>query len=82
MGAMQALEWGIHYPERVRSIIPIAGTGRPSPMAIALNALARQAIYNDPDVAQGQLQAGTPTDGWPGPGPRRRPYLVPLRSHR
>ncbi|MCD6525436.1 MAG: homoserine O-acetyltransferase [Desulfuromonas sp.] len=48
MGAMQALEWGIHYPEMVRSIIPIAGTGRTSPMAIALNALARQAIYNDP----------------------------------
>lgn len=48
MGAMQALEWGIHYPDVVRSIIPIAGTGRTSPMAIALNALARQAIYNDP----------------------------------
>ncbi|WP_394708469.1 homoserine O-acetyltransferase [Desulfuromonas acetoxidans] len=48
MGAMQALEWGIHYPDMVRSIIPIAGTGRTSPMAIALNALARQAIYNDP----------------------------------
>jgi homoserine O-acetyltransferase len=48
MGAMQALEWGILYPEMVRSIIPIAGTGRTSPMAIALNALARQAIYNDP----------------------------------
>lgn len=48
MGAMQALEWGIHYPEIVRSIIPIAGTGRTSPMAIALNALARQSIYNDP----------------------------------
>nr|WP_320049230.1 homoserine O-acetyltransferase [uncultured Desulfuromonas sp.] len=48
MGAMQAIEWGIHYPEMVRSIIPIAGTGRTSPMAIALNALARQAIYNDP----------------------------------
>ena len=48
MGAMQALEWGIHYPEMVRSIVPIAGTGRTSPMAIALNALARQSIYNDP----------------------------------
>ncbi|PLY01695.1 MAG: homoserine O-acetyltransferase [Desulfuromonas sp.] len=48
MGAMQAIEWGIHYPERVRSIVPIAGTGRTSPMAIALNALARQAIFNDP----------------------------------
>ncbi|MEJ2201792.1 MAG: alpha/beta hydrolase [Desulfuromonadaceae bacterium] len=47
MGAMQAIEWGLLYPDLVRSIIPIAGSGRTSPMAIALNALARQAIYTD-----------------------------------
>jgi homoserine O-acetyltransferase len=64
MGAMQALEWGIHYPQRVRSIIPIAGTGRPSPMAIALNALARQAIYNDPMWRKGNYRPEhPPTDG-------------------
>lgn len=64
MGAMQALEWGIHYPERVRSIIPIAGTGRPSPMAIALNALARQAIYNDPMWRKGNYRPEhPPVDG-------------------
>ncbi|MBE0574445.1 MAG: homoserine O-acetyltransferase [Desulfuromonadales bacterium] len=64
MGAMQALEWGIHYPQRVRSIIPIAGTGRPSPMAIALNALARQAIYNDPMWRKGNYRPEhPPADG-------------------
>ncbi len=64
MGAMQALEWGIHYPERVRSIVPIAGTGRPSPMAIALNALARQAIYNDPMWRKGNYRPEhPPADG-------------------
>ncbi len=57
MGAMQALEWGVLYPEMVRSIIPIAGTGRTSPMAIALNALARQAIYNDPLWKKGNYKA-------------------------
>ncbi|TNF48887.1 MAG: homoserine O-acetyltransferase, partial [Deltaproteobacteria bacterium] len=60
MGAMQAMEWGVHYPERVRSIVPIAGTGKPSPMAIALNALARQAIYNDPMWRKGNYKPEHP----------------------
>lgn len=65
MGAMQALEWGILYPEIVRSIIPIAGTGRTSPMAIALNALARQAIYNDPLWKKGNYKPEhPPTSGF------------------
>ncbi|MDH3997562.1 MAG: homoserine O-acetyltransferase [Desulfuromonadales bacterium] len=64
MGAMQALEWSIHFPERTRSIIPIAGTGRPSPMAIALNAIARQAIYNDPMWRKGNYKPDhPPADG-------------------
>jgi homoserine O-acetyltransferase len=64
MGAMQALEWGIHYPEHTGSVIPIAGTGRTSPMAIALNALARQAIYNDPMWKKGAYRAEhPPVDG-------------------
>ncbi|MGW8312288.1 MAG: homoserine O-acetyltransferase MetX [Desulfuromonadales bacterium] len=64
MGAMQAIEWGIHFPKRIRSIIPIAGTGRPSPMAIALNALARQAIYNDPMWRKGNYKPEhPPADG-------------------
>jgi len=64
MGAMQALEWGILYPQVVRSIIPIAGTGRTSPMAIALNALARQAIFNDPQWKKGNYKPEhPPADG-------------------
>jgi homoserine O-acetyltransferase len=64
MGAMQAIEWAIHYPERTRSIIPIAGTGRTSPMAIALNALARQAVFNDPMWKKGGYRPDhPPADG-------------------
>ncbi len=64
MGAMQAIEWAIHYPDMVRSIVPIAGTGRTSPMAIALNALARQAIFNDPLFKKGNYQPEhPPADG-------------------
>jgi homoserine O-acetyltransferase/O-succinyltransferase len=64
MGAMQALEWAVLYPEVPRSIIPIAGTGRTSPMAIALNALARQAIFNDPMWKKGNYRPEhPPADG-------------------
>ena len=64
MGAMQALEWGVLYPHLVRSIIPIAGTGRTSPMAIALNALARQSIFNDPLWKKGNYKPEhPPADG-------------------
>jgi len=65
MGAMQALEWGILYPEKVRSIVPIAGSGRTSPMSIALNALARQAIFNDPMWKKGNYKPEhPPADGF------------------
>ncbi len=65
MGAMQAVEWSILYPEMVRSIIPIAGTGRTSPMAISLNALARQAIFNDPMWKKGNYKPEhPPADGF------------------
>src|SRR6056297_902145 len=64
MGAMQAIEWAIHYPRMVRSIVPIAGTGRTSPMAIALNAVARKAIFNDPLWKKGNYQLEhPPADG-------------------
>lgn len=64
MGAMQALEWGILYPDKVRSIIPIAGTGRTSPLAISLNAVARQAIFNDPMWKKGNYRPEhPPADG-------------------
>ncbi len=64
MGAMQALEWGIIYPQVVRSIVPIAGTARTSPMAIALNAVARQAIFNDPMWKKGNYRPEhPPADG-------------------
>ncbi len=65
MGAMQAIEWAIHFPEMVRAIVPIAGTGKTSPMAIALNALARQAIFNDPMWKKGNYQPEhPPADGF------------------
>lgn len=47
IGGMQALEWAIHDPERVRRALIIA-VAPLSAMGLALNHLQRQAIQNDP----------------------------------
>lgn len=48
MGGMQALQWVVSYPERVRSCLLLATTHRHSPQQIAFNEVARQAIMADP----------------------------------
>ena len=48
MGGMQAYQWAVAYPERVRSVIAIATTHRHSPQQIAFNEVARQAVMGDP----------------------------------
>jgi len=53
LGAMQALQWALSYPERVRNSIVIAATPRLSAQNIAFNEVARQAITTDPDFHGG-----------------------------
>ncbi len=48
MGGMQALQWAVSYPQRVKSAIVMACTHRHSPQQIAFNEVARQAIMADP----------------------------------
>lgn len=48
MGGMQALQWGVSFPESVRKVIAIATTARSSPQQIAFNEVGRQAIIADP----------------------------------
>jgi len=47
MGGMQALQWAVSYPERVRTAIPIATTWRHSAQNIAFHEVGRQAIMAD-----------------------------------
>ncbi len=53
LGAMQALQWTLSYPDRVRHAIVIAATPRLSAQNIAFNEVARQAIMTDPDFHGG-----------------------------
>jgi homoserine O-acetyltransferase len=53
LGAMQALQWTLSYPERVRHAIVIAAAPRLTPQNIAFNEVARQAIMTDPDFHGG-----------------------------
>jgi len=53
LGGMQAMQWAIDYPDRVRHSIVIAAAPRLSAQNIAFNELARQAIMSDPDFIAG-----------------------------
>ena len=63
MGGMQVLEWAIMYPERVRSIVPIASTMQASAQQIAWGAIGRRAIRLDPRWRGGDYYDAAPGDG-------------------
>jgi homoserine O-acetyltransferase len=54
LGGMQALEWGVRYPDDVDAVIAIASTHALQPQGVAWNAIARSAIMADPAWQQGQ----------------------------
>jgi homoserine O-acetyltransferase len=53
LGAMQALQWSLSYPDRIRHSIVIAAAPKLTPQNIAFNEVARQAIMTDPDFHGG-----------------------------
>ncbi|MBN2089369.1 homoserine O-acetyltransferase [candidate division KSB1 bacterium] len=63
LGAMQTWEWLVQFPDFIEKAIPIAGTAKGSPWMIALNEIARQAIYNDPNWNNGDYQNTPPLNG-------------------
>ncbi len=53
LGGMQALEWSLQFPERVRHVVAIASAPKLSAQNIAFNEVARQAILSDPEFYGG-----------------------------
>src|SRR5580765_6388267 len=53
LGAMQALQWTLSHPDRVRHALVIAAAPKLSAQNIAFNEVARQAIMTDPDFHGG-----------------------------
>ncbi len=58
MGGMQALQWGIEYPDYCDKVLAMATTAREGAQAIAFNEVGRQAILQDPEWNQGNYPKG------------------------
>ena len=53
LGGMQALEWSLQFPDRIRHALVIASAPKLSAQNIAFNEVARQAILTDPEFHAG-----------------------------
>ncbi|MEO8039756.1 MAG: homoserine O-acetyltransferase, partial [Betaproteobacteria bacterium] len=74
LGAMQALQWTITYPDRVGLALVSAAAPKLSAQNIAFNEVARQAITTDPDFYGGNYYAH-------GVVPRRGLRLARMLGH-
>jgi homoserine O-acetyltransferase len=63
MGGMQVLEWGVMYPLRVRSLIPLASTAAATAWQISFSRVGRLAVQLDPKWRRGDYYGAEPGDG-------------------
>ncbi|OED43769.1 homoserine O-acetyltransferase [Endozoicomonas sp. (ex Bugula neritina AB1)] len=54
LGGMQALQWSLAYPDRLRHAVIIASAAKLSAQNIAFNEVARQAIMSDENFLEGR----------------------------
>ncbi len=55
LGAMQALQWSVTFPDRIANSIVVAAAPKLSAQNIAFNEVARRAITTDPDFHGGNF---------------------------
>jgi len=53
MGGMQALQWGVSDPDRMRSIVALVPMARTRPWSVAMNEVARRILMADPGFPAG-----------------------------
>jgi homoserine O-acetyltransferase len=58
MGGMQALQWGVSDPDRMRSIVALVPMARTRPWSIAMNEVARRILMADPGFPSGPYGGG------------------------
>ena len=63
MGGMQALEWAVMYPRRVRSLVAVATCLQATAQQIAWGAIGRRAIRLDPGWRGGDYYDAEPGEG-------------------
>ena len=81
MGGMQVLEWGITFPHRVRTLIPIATCLQATAQQIAWGAIGRRSIRLDPKWNGGDYYDAEVGQGpWQGLAIARMVAQVTFRS--
>src|SRR4051812_30281456 len=58
MGGMQALQWGVSHPDRVRSVVALVPMARTRPWSVAMNEVARRILQADAGFPSGPYGAG------------------------
>jgi homoserine O-acetyltransferase len=81
MGGMQALEWAIMFPNRVRALAAIATSAAASAQQIAWSSIGRRALLMDPGYNDGDYYNATPDAGpWYGLAIARMVAQVTFRT--
>jgi homoserine O-acetyltransferase/O-succinyltransferase len=63
MGGMQALQWGVSYPDFIRALVAMTPMARTAPWAVAVVETARRALLADP-AWDGERFTAYPARGW------------------
>ncbi len=81
MGGMQALEWAIMFPNRVRALAAIATSAAASAQQIAWGSIGRRALLMDPGYNNGDYYDAPPDGGpWYGLAVARMVAQVTFRT--